>query len=163
MIKAVSSLHCLVFVGASSTELLGYPQDPAPSDTIDDMAKAVASLHCLVFVGVSPTDQSCRPQMPGSRRHDQAVSSLHCLVFVGASSKAVGPLYVPGLTTWSRLCHHCTALSLSAPALQSSRACVRCLDQDDMIKTVSSLHCLVFVGAASTELSGHRKVPGLTT
>ena len=47
----------------------------------------------------------------------------------------------------------CTALSLSAPAPQSSRATIRCLGRDDMIKAVSSMHCLVFVGASSTEQS----------
>ena len=97
------------------------------------MAKAVLSLHCLVFVGASSTEQSGHHQVPASRRHDQGcVIILHSLVFLG-------------------------------PAPQSSRATARCLDRGDMTKAVSSLHCLVFVGASSKEQSGHRQVPGLTT
>ena len=57
----------------------------------------------------------------------------------------------------------CTALSFSAPAPQSSRATFRCPHRDDMTRAVSSLYCLVLVGASSTEQSGHQKAPGLTT
>ena len=57
----------------------------------------------------------------------------------------------------------CTALSLSAPAPQSSRVTFRCLHRDDMFKAVSSSHCLVFVGASSKELSGYRQMSGLKT
>ena len=50
----------------------------------------------------------------------------------------------------------CTALSLSAPAPQNSRATVRCPDRDDMIKAVSFF-------ASSKEQLGHLQLPGLTT
>ena len=57
----------------------------------------------------------------------------------------------------------CTALSLSAPAPQSSRATARCPDRDDMIKAACHLHCLVLACANSKEQSGHCQVHALTT
>ena len=192
MIKAVSSLHCLVLVGASSPEQSGHSQvpgsrrhdrgcviialpclclrqlqravGPPPGACIDDMIKAVSSLHCLVFVGASSKEQSGHLQVPGSRRTDQGcVIILHCLVFVGASSKVVG--LPPGVridVMIKAVSSSCTALSLSSPAPQNSRATFRCPDRDDMIEAVSSLSS-VFIGASRTEQSGHRQVPGLTT
>ena len=62
-----------------------------------------------------------------------------------------------GETTCSRLCAVCTALSLPAPAPQSSRAISP--HRDDMIKAVCRLHCLVLVGASSTDQLGHLQVP----
>ena len=98
------------------------------------MTKAVLSLHCLVFVSVSSTEQSGQHQT-GAWIDDmiKAVSSS------------------------------CTALSFSVQLHRAVGPPSRCLDRGDMTKSVSSLHCLVFVGASSKERSGHRQVPGLTT
>ena len=57
------------------------------------------------------------------------------------------------------MCVICTALFLSAPAPQSIWATLGCPDRDDMITAVWCPHCLVLVGASSTEQSGHLQVP----
>ena len=164
MIKAVSSLHCLVFVGASSTELLGYPQDPASSDTIDDMIKAVSPLHCLLFVGVSPTDQSCRPQMPGTRRHDQGcvIVTLPCLCR-RQLHRAGGPPPCARIDDMARAMAslYCLVLVGASSTEQSGHRQVPGSRRHDQGCVIIALPC--FVGASSTELSGHRHVPGLTT
>ena len=114
MIKAVCHLHCLVFVGASSTEQLGHLQVPASRR--HDQGCVPFALPCPCRV--SATEQSGQLQVPASRRHDQgcvpfwlpspcrrqlhravgpppgartndmvkAVCCLHGLVFVSASS-----------------------------------------------------------------------------
>ena len=125
------------------------------------MIKAVCRLHCLVLVGASSTGKTGNLQVPASRRHDRG-----CVPFAlpcpcrRQLHRAVGPPSGARIDDMIKaVSSSCTALSLSAPAPQSSRATARCPRRDDMIKAVSSLHCLVFVGASSTEQSGHLQVP----
>ena len=92
------------------------------------MIKAVSSSHCLAFVGASSKEESGHLQVSGSRRHDQGcVIVLHCLVFVGASST-------------EQLGHHHQRAVGPPPSARI----------DAMNKAVSSLLCLVLVGASST-------------
>ena len=120
-------LHCLVFVSESS-KVIGL----GPGARIDVMIKAVSSLHCLVFLGASSSEQSGHLQVPGSRRHVQGcvIIALPCL------------------------CRRQLQRAVGSPS--GARI-------DDMIKAVSSLHCLVFVGASSKEQSGYRQVPASTS
>ena len=159
MIKAVSSLRCLAFEGASSKELSGHRQVPGPRR--HDQG-CVSLLHCLVFVGASSTEQSGHLQVPASRRHDQGcVIILHCLVFVGASStEQSGHLQVPASRRHDQGCVIIALPCLCRRQLQRAAGPPSGAWIDDMIKAVSSLHCLVFLGASSTEQPGHLQVPG---
>ena len=125
----------------------------------DDMIKAVCYLHRIVLVGASSTEQSGDLQVPGSRRHGQGcvIIALPCLCR-RQLQRAVGPSPGARIDDMTKLHDQgCVPFALSCPY---RRQLHRCPDRDDMVKAVTLLHCLVFVGASSTEQSGHHQVPG---
>ena len=119
-------------------------------------------LHCLAFVGASFKEQSGNRQVPGSRRTDQGcVIILHCLDFDGASStEQLGHLQAPGSRRHDQGCVIIALPCLCRRQLQRAVGPPPGAWIDNMIKAVSSLHCLVFVGASSTEQSGNLQFPG---
>ena len=153
MIKAVSSLHCRVVVGTSSTEQSGHLQMPG-SRRHD---QGCVFLHCPALVNTSSTKESGHLQVSASRRHDQGCVFLHCLAFVGASStEQSGHHQVPASRRHDQGCVIVTLPCVCRCQLHRAAGPPPCARIDDMIKPASPLHCLVFVGASSTEQSGHR-------
>ena len=156
-------LRCLGFVGASSKERSGHLQVPGSRRHCQG---CVITLHCLVFAGASFKGHSGHRRVPGSRRHDQGcVIILHCLVFVGASStEQPGHLQVPGSRRHDQGCVIIALPCLCRRQLHRAVGTPPGARIDDMIKgCVMTLRCLVFVGASSTEQSGHHQVPASTT